>query len=128
MGDDTAFDRDRKRTTVKVAEARCYSGLSSEGRSDAMTAARDAIAAGDPETACDALSVASRSGFGDHDAADPERVGLLRDALRLPSLDIAQRAILVAELATELIFERDLDGRRCGARSTRPAGRTTLAW
>ena len=120
MGDDTAFDRERKRTTVKVAEARCYSGLSSEGRSDAMTAARDAIAAGDAETACDALSVASRSGFGDHDGADPERVDLLRDALRLPSLDVAQRAILLAELATELIFERDLDGRRAALGALAP--------
>ena len=113
MGDDAAFDRERKRTTVKVAEARCYSGLSHEGHADAMTAASDAIAAGDAETACDALSVASLSGFGDHDGPDTERVDLLP---RCVAVTVAGHRhsgrSLLAELATELIFERDLDGRR----------------
>jgi len=102
----------RRQVQTKLAEAQSVSGQGPEGRANALDAARASIAAGDCDTATAALSISSRISFSENDPADPERVAVLRDALGMAGLVDRQRAVLVNELATELIFERDIEGRR----------------
>jgi class 3 adenylate cyclase len=103
---------ERQRLLVRLAEAEGVSGAATEARAHALEAARAAIDEHDPAMAVAALRVRARHSFSASDPADPERVDLLRDALSMSSLDAWQRAALLGELAKELIFERDLAGRR----------------
>ena len=112
MDDDESFDADRRRVTVQLAEAQATAGASADSRQTSLAAARAAIAAGDGAMASDALTVTSRSSFGDIDEPDPEKIALLRDALGLEGIGPAGRAALLGQLATELIFVRDIPGRR----------------
>jgi class 3 adenylate cyclase/tetratricopeptide (TPR) repeat protein len=102
----------RRRTLVKLAEAQSHSGSTSDGRANALRAAREAIAAGDPDTATAALSISVRAALNEGQDADPEKIGLLRNALAMPGLSVLQRALLFGELSVELIMERDIPGRR----------------
>ncbi len=97
---------------VELAEAQAESGATVEARAHALQAARLAIAAGDVDVACASLVVNSRSSFGDTDDADPEKIELLDRALLLSGLAPAQRAGLLGQLASELIFVRELARRR----------------
>ena len=103
---------ERRRVLVKLAAAQTYSGAVAEGRVNALTGARAAISAGDADTAVDALGISARASLSEADAEDPERVAVIRDALALAGLTDLQRAVLLGELAKELIFERDIPGRR----------------
>jgi class 3 adenylate cyclase len=110
--DDRDWSTERRRVLVRLAEAEAVSGMAPEARLHALNAGRAAVDADDPATAVRALRVRARHSFSASDPADPERVELLRDALSMSSLDTWQRAALLGELAKELIFERDLPGRR----------------
>ena len=113
MADDARdWSAERRRVLVRLAEAEAVSGSAPEARRHALDAGRAAVDADDPATAVRALRVRARHSFSASDPADPERVQLLRDALSMTSLDTWQRAALLGELAKELIFERDLPGRR----------------
>ncbi len=113
MIDDADLPEDvRRRTLVKLAESQTASGSHVEGHVNSLLAARGSIAAGDADTACAALVISARTSFSDGDGADPERVAVLRDALSMTGLSVLQRAELLGELATELIMERDIAGRR----------------
>ncbi len=110
--DDRDWSAQCRRVLVRLAEAEAVSGMAPEARLHALEAGRAAVEAADPATAVRALRVRARHSFSASDPADPERVELLRDALSMASLDTWQRAALLGELAKELIFERDLAGRR----------------
>lgn len=112
IGDDPDRSDVRRAVLVCLAEAEGVSGASESARGHALEAARSAIEVGDPEGAVAALRVRARHSFSARDPEDPERVALLRDALLLDALSGWQRAALLGELAKELIFERDITGRR----------------
>ena len=86
IDDDDAFDADRRRVLVQLAEAQAESGATADARAHAHEAARLAIAAGDAEVACSSLVVNSRSSFGDTDEPDPEKIELLEEGLQLDGL------------------------------------------
>lgn len=100
-----------RRLTVKLADVQSTSADGAIGRVNALTAAKAAIDVGDVDVACDALAVTTRSSFSGDDPADAERVAVLQRALELEGLSTLQRASLLGELAVELIFERDNEGR-----------------
>ena len=102
----------RRRVLVLLAEAEGVSGSASDARAHALEAARSAVEADEPVTVVAALRVRARHSFSASDPADPERLGVLRDALSMTSLGPWQRAALLGELAKEMIFERDVEGRR----------------
>jgi class 3 adenylate cyclase/tetratricopeptide (TPR) repeat protein len=110
--DEPAFDADRRRVLVRLAESQSESGSTAEARANALLAARNAAAAGDVGVACDALAVVSRSSFVETDESDPEKIELLGEVLAMDELTTAQRALLLAQLATEYIFVRDIAARR----------------
>lgn len=112
MEDVDSFDAERRRTLVRLAESQCCSGSVEQGQASALAAATLAVDSGDVDTACEALSVTTRGTFVETDAADPDKTNMLRRALSMPALTDAQRAELVGSLSVELIFERDLEGRR----------------
>ncbi len=112
IGDDVEWSEARRAVLVRLAEAEGVSGASGAARDHALEAARSAIDVGDTDTVVAALRVRARHSFSARDPEDPERVALLRDALRLEALSGWQRAALLGELAKELIFERDISGRR----------------
>jgi class 3 adenylate cyclase/tetratricopeptide (TPR) repeat protein len=101
-----------RRVAVMLAEVQSRGADGAAGRVNALTAAKAAIEVGDVDPACHALEVMTRGSFSADDPADPERVELLRRALDLAGLSASQRASLLGELAVELIFERDIPGRR----------------
>jgi class 3 adenylate cyclase len=110
--DESDWSAPRRRVLVRLAEAEGVTGAAADARRHALEAARAAIDVEDAATVVAALRVRARHSFSASDPADPERVGLLREALSMSSLDTWQRAALLGELAKELIFERDLAGRR----------------
>lgn len=111
MEDESSSSPDRRRTLVKLAEVQIFTGAGVEARANAMASARASIAVGDLGTACEAMAVSPRGSFDSSDPPDPERTALLRDVLAFDELTSAQRAHMVGFLATELIFERDIEGR-----------------
>ncbi len=112
MEDQRAYDIERRHTLVALAGAQADSGAIAGARRTVVQSARAALDAGDIDTACAALTVSTRASFGAFDPPDPEKVVLLRAALATPSLAQARKADLLSELATELIFENDIPGRR----------------
>jgi class 3 adenylate cyclase len=110
--DDDRFDFLRRRTLVKLAEAQCLTGSVADGHTNALLAGHLSIADDDVDTACEALSVTNRATLLDSDPADPDKVALLRTALSMRPLTDGQRAVLLGALAIELIYERDIPGRR----------------
>jgi len=112
MADDDRLAGERRRVLVRLAEAEGVSGAAPEARQHSLDAARAAIAVDDPVIAVGALRVRSRHSFSASDPDDPERVEVLRQALSMTSLTTWQRAALLGELAKELIFDRDIEGRR----------------
>jgi len=112
IDEDDEFESERRRVLVQLAEAQAESGATVEARAHALQAARLAIVAEDVEVACASLVVNSRSSFGDTDDPDPEKIELLDRGLLLDGLAPAQRAALLGQLASELIFVRELARRR----------------
>jgi len=112
IDEDDEFESERRRVLVQLAEAQAESGATAEARAHALQAARLAIEAEDAEVACASLVVNSRSSFGDTDEPDLEKIELLDEGLRLDGLAPAQRAALSGQLATELIFVREVARRR----------------
>jgi class 3 adenylate cyclase/tetratricopeptide (TPR) repeat protein len=111
MEDERPSSPARRRTLVRLAEVQIYTGAGVEARDNALAAARASLTAGDLETACKAMAVSPRASFDSSDPADPERTALLRDVLAIDALTPRQRADMLGHLATELIFERDIEGR-----------------
>jgi tetratricopeptide (TPR) repeat protein len=111
MEDEGTSSFDRRRTFVRLAAVQIYTGAGAEARDNAMAAARASIAAGDLSTACEAMAVSPRASFDSSDPPDPERTALLREVLAFDDLTSTQRAHMLGQLATELIFERDIEGR-----------------
>ena len=112
LDDERLTTPESRRVLVRLAEAQINATDTALGRANALRAADAAIVAGDVDLACDALEVDPRGSYGGDDPADPERVAMLRRALDLDGLSTVQRASLLGELAIELIFERDIPGRR----------------
>lgn len=112
IGDDPESVHDRRRVLVQLAEAEGVSGAAAEARLHALEAAKASIEADDPATVVAAVRVRARHSFSASDPEDPERVAVLREALSMGSLSTWQRAAILGELAKELIFERDIEGRR----------------
>ena len=112
LDDERLATPDARRVLVRLAEAQINATDTALGHANALRAADAAIVVGDVDLACDALAVSPRGSFGGDDPADPERVAMLRRALDLDGLSALQRASLLGELAIELIFERDIPGRR----------------
>lgn len=110
--EDDRFDILRRRTLVKLAEAQCLTGSVADGHANALLAGRLSIADDDVDTACEALSVTNRATLVDSDPADPDKVALLRTVLSMRTLTEGQRAVLLGALAIELVYERDIPGRR----------------
>lgn len=96
---------------VRLAEAQIRSGDPAH-RTTAARAAESAVAAGDVSAAVAALTLHWRVSFSEFDEADERKIELLRMVLDRLDLDDVQRADLTGELATELIFTRDVRGRR----------------
>jgi tetratricopeptide (TPR) repeat protein len=111
LEDEHTSSPDRRRTLVKLAAVQIYTGAGADARGNAIAAARTSIAAGDFETACEAMTVSPRASFDSSDPPDPERTALLREVLAFDGLTMTQRAQMLGHLATELIFERDIEGR-----------------
>jgi tetratricopeptide (TPR) repeat protein len=111
MEDEGASSPDRRRTLVRLAEVQIYIGAGVEARDNAIAAARASLAAGDLEIACEAIAVSPRASFDSSDPPDPERTALLREVLAFDELTSTQRARTLGHLATELIYERDIEGR-----------------
>ncbi len=111
MEDESSSSFDRRRTLVKLADVQIYTGSGIEARENGMAAARASLAAGDLGTACEAMAVSPRASFDSSDPPDPERTALLREVLAFEELTRSQRAHMLGFLATELIFERDIEGR-----------------
>ncbi len=103
---------ERREVLVRLAEAEGVSGAATDARQHVLDAARAAIGANDPVTVVAALRVRARHSFSASDPTDPERVDVLSEALSMSSLTTWQRAALLGELGKELIFERDIEGRR----------------
>ena len=57
------------------------------------------------------MAVSPRASFDSSDPPDPERTALLREVLAFDELASTQRAHILGHLATELIYERDIEGR-----------------
>ena len=113
MSDDSGdWSVGRRRVLVLLAESEGVSGSAADARQHALAAARAGVEADEPATVVAALRVRARHSFSASEPADPERVEVLRAALAMSSLDERQRAALLGELAKELIFERDFEGRR----------------
>ena len=102
----------RRQTLIKMAQAQVHSAAAADGRANALAAAQLAIDADDPDAATDALTISARASFSEGEAADPEKLALLREGLAMPGLSTLQQALLFGELAVELIMERDIAGRR----------------
>ncbi len=111
MEDESISSPDRRRTLVKLAKVQIYTGAGPDARENALAAARASIAAGDLGTACEAMAVSPRASFDSSDPPDPERTALLREVLAFDELTSTQRARMLGHLATELIFERNIEGR-----------------
>lgn len=109
--DDDADGSERDGLMVALASAQANTGAVADARSTVIVAARSALARGDMTTVCAALWIQTRASYDANDPADPDKVALLRAALALPLVD-DQRALMLGQLATELIFENDIDGRR----------------
>lgn len=110
--DQHTYDVERRHTLVALASAQADSGAIADARRTVVQAARLALSADDIDTTCAALTVSTRGSFVASDPPDPEKVALLKEALATPSLSKVRRADLLSELATELIFEHDIPGRR----------------
>jgi class 3 adenylate cyclase/tetratricopeptide (TPR) repeat protein len=111
MEDERTVSTLRRRTLVKLADVQIYTGAGIEARENSQAAARASINAGDLDTACEALAVSPRASFDSSDPPDPERTALLREVLAFDELTPTQRAHMLGFLATELIYERDIEGR-----------------
>ena len=118
MEDEGTSSFDRRRTLVKLVDVQIYTGAGVEARDNALAAARASIAAGDLGTACEAMAVSPRASFDSSDPPDPERTALLREVLAFDDLTSTQRAHMLGHLATELIYERDLEGRAAALASS----------
>jgi class 3 adenylate cyclase len=101
-----------RQAMVRLAQVQLNAADEEAGRANVLAATRAAIDAVDVDVACDLLGLPTRSSFNADDRPDPERTALLREVLELDGLSTLQRASLLGELAIELIFERDIDGRR----------------
>ncbi len=112
MEDQRAYDVERRHTLVALAQAQADAGAVADARDNVVQAARLALDAGDIDTACAALTVKTRASWAASDPADTEKVVLLRAALATPTLTDPQRADLLSQLATEMMFEADIPGRR----------------
>jgi hypothetical protein len=112
IDDESLVTPDARRVLVRLADAQISASDTALGRANTLRAADAAIGVGDVDLACAALEVTPRGSFASGDPADPERVAMLRRALELDGLSTLQRASLLGELAIELIFERDIAGRR----------------
>lgn len=112
MDDDRLVAPQSRQVMVRLAQVQLSSADGVTGRTHALTAARAAIDLGDVDVACDALALPMHSSYSGDDPPDPERTEALRMALELDGLSTLQRASLLGELAIELIFERDIEGRR----------------
>lgn len=111
LDDDEAREPQRRRALVRLAEAQIRSGDPAH-RAIAAEAAQSALDAGDAEATVAALTLHWRSSFSEFDEADEHKIDMLRTALAELELDDVQRADLTGELAAELIFTRDVEGRR----------------
>ena len=112
MEDQRAYEVERRHTLVALAGAQANSEAIADACRTVVEAARLALDASDIDTACAALTVSTRASFAAFDPSDPEKVALLKQALATPELAKPRRADLLSELATELIFEHDIPGRR----------------
>ena len=112
MDDERLATSESRRVMVRLASVQLSAADGEAGRLNALTVARAAIEAGDVDVACDALALPMHSSYSGDDPPDPERTDTLRMALELEGLSTLQRASLLGELAIELIFERDIQGRR----------------
>ena len=112
MDDDRLTTPQSRQVMVRLAQVQVNAASGKLGRANALAAARAAIGVVDVGVACEALALPTRSSFGADDPPDPERTEILREALELDGLSTLQRASLLGELAVELIFERDIEGRR----------------
>ena len=112
MDDERLVTPQARQVMVRLASVQLSAADGVAGRVNALIVARAAIEVGDLDVACDALALQIRSSFSGGDPPDPERTELLRRALDLDDLSTLQRASLLGELAIELIFERDSEGRR----------------
>ncbi len=108
--DDDPSSRLHRESLVKLAQMQVFVGFSSEGRQNSLIAARAGIEARDAETASSAAAVGTRVSFDSSEPPDQERTAVLRQVLELDLTD-QQRAGVLAHLAVELIYERDIDGR-----------------
>ncbi|HEY5663313.1 MAG TPA: AAA family ATPase [Ilumatobacter sp.] len=111
MEDDPTFAAAQRRTMVRLATAQILAGDVRHRSTGRMVAAM-ALEAGDTEVAVAALTLHWRTSYSEFEETDAVKIDQLRTALRDLDLDDYQRADLTGELATELIFERDIDGRR----------------
>lgn len=111
LDDDDVMHDVRRRTLVKLAECQVLTGALDGARSNALAAARAAIAARDGETASAAGAVSIRNSFDSNEPADPEQTAVLRQILEM-DVTSAQRASVLCALATELIYEHDIDERQ----------------
>ncbi len=112
VDDERLVTPEARQLMVRLASVQLNAADGQAGRANVLAATRAAIDAGDVDVACDALDLPTRSSFSGDDRPDPERTGALREALELDGLSTLQRASLLGELAIELIFERDIEGRR----------------
>ena len=110
MDDDPDFAVARRSTLVQLADAQLHSGDIAH-RTTSREAADDALAAGDVDIAVAALTLRWRTSSSDFDEADEAKITQLRRALAELTLDQFARTRLTAELAGELIFNRDITGR-----------------
>ena len=112
MDDERLIAPQSRQVMVRLAQVQLSAADGATGRMHALTAARAAIDLADVDVACDALALPMHSSYTGDDPPDPERTEALRMALELDGLSTLQRASLLGELAIELIFERDIEGRR----------------
>ena len=112
----------RARLLASLAEAQARSG--DAGYHDTMLqAAQLARTVGDIDLFARAALIRSRIGFGSVEA-DPERVGLLEEALAtLPPADSTVRARVLASLAEELAFGRNAESGKLSAEAIAMARR-----
>jgi class 3 adenylate cyclase/DNA polymerase III delta prime subunit len=110
MEDNSDFDHLHRQVLVDLADAQIRSGDLGHRRT-ARDAAAMAIASHDVDTAVAALTLQWRTSFSEYDEADERKIEMLRTALAELDLDEVQRADLTGELASELIFTRDIAGR-----------------
>lgn len=110
MEEHAEFDALHRQVLVELANAQIRSG-DLVHRVTGHKAAALAIAAADADTAIRALTLEWRTSFSEFDEADEAKIEMLRTALADLDLDAVQRADLTGELASELIFTRDIAGR-----------------